>query len=400
MTGKPEIKNSLNHAIDQLPQPSFKKISETPVEKMKEMDSYTCQEPVQRKNNLSSIGRRPVYRLAIACICAIFCLTGGWYTRQNLMTDTIIDVDVNPSFEIAINRRERILSLKALNADAALILEKRDYKGWELEAAVESLCTVMEESGYLNSDRRTILISVENKSQKRSDQLKEQLTVCINSSLKTKSVMPRIVTQNRKSEKTVANDARNYDISPGKLQFIRSMVERYPDLEEHALAKLSLEELYAIVRLREEKAPDWFEIEEDEWDDDREDHDGADRDGEDYDGDDRDEEDHDVGEAEDNNKDIGRGDKTYTKSGDHDTDERDDADHTKDRNHDSDDEDEDRVGNTENKMKDRDFEDLDDERGDNTGTKAEKDDSDDDEDEEGADSEDHDSEDRDSDDED
>lgn len=395
MTGKPEIKNSLNHAIDQLPQPSFKKISETPVEKMKEMDSYTCQEPVQRKVNLSSIGRRPVYRLAIACICAVFCLTGGWYTRQNLMTDAIIDVDVNPSFEIAINRRERILSLKALNADAALILEKRDYKGWELEAAVESLCTVMEESGYLNSDRRTILISVENKSQKRSDQLKEQLTVCINSSLKTKSVMPRIVTQNRKSEKTVANDARNYDISPGKLQFIRSMVERYPDLEEHALAKLSLEELYAIVRLREEKAPDWFEIEEDEWDDDR--------DGEDYDGDDRDEEDHDVGEAEDNNKDIGRGDKTYTKSGDHDTDddddddERDDADHTKDRNHDSDD---DRVGNTENKMKDRDFEDLDDERGDNTGTKAEKDDSDDDEDEEGADSEDHDSEDRDSDDED
>ena len=37
----PQIKKSLNRAVDQLPQPSLQKIMDTPVVKMEQMDTAT-----------------------------------------------------------------------------------------------------------------------------------------------------------------------------------------------------------------------------------------------------------------------------------------------------------------------------------------------------------------------
>jgi len=43
----PQIKKSLNRAVDQLPQPSLQKIMDTPVVKMEQMDTATRQEPLK-----------------------------------------------------------------------------------------------------------------------------------------------------------------------------------------------------------------------------------------------------------------------------------------------------------------------------------------------------------------
>ncbi len=78
----------------------------------------------------------------------------------------------------------------------------------------------MEEKEYLTDDRRTVLISVENKNPNRVSQLQGQLSDCIRKTAEESKKTVRIVTQEKKKDQALNQTAQNYHISSGKLQFI------------------------------------------------------------------------------------------------------------------------------------------------------------------------------------
>ena len=198
-----QINQSLNRAVSQLPQPSLQKIIDTPVVKMERMDDITGQEPLKGGWFCRLCSPVQVRRMAAVCGCAVFFLAagiGGVYSYQNLMVDSIVDMDVNPSFELKINKKDRVLSFVPLNEDAVQAAEGHTYKDWNMEEAVKELYRIMEEKAYLTDDRKTVLISVENKNPNRVDQLQSQLSACIRKTAEESKRTVHIVTQEKKKE--------------------------------------------------------------------------------------------------------------------------------------------------------------------------------------------------------
>ena len=320
----PQIKKSLNRAVDQLPQPSLQKIMDTPVVKMEQMDTATRQEPLKNSWFQKLCSPAQVRHVAAVCGCLLFFFAagiGGVYSYENILVDSIVDMDVNPSFELKINKKDRVLSFTPLNEDAAQAAEGHTYKDWNVEDAVKDLYRIMEEKEYLTDDRRTVLISVENKNPNRVSQLQSQLSDCIRKTAEESKKTVRIVTQEKKKDQALNQTAQNYHISSGKLQFIRMMTAAYPDLDEKTLSKMSMEELYRIIFDREKEKPAWLQMDEEDWneykeemrkekygDGDTDDHDSddgdlTDKDSDDHDSDDEDLADKDTDDHDSDNKD-------------------------------------------------------------------------------------------------
>lgn len=330
----PQIKKSLNRAVDQLPQPSLQKIMDTPVVKMEQMDTATRQEPLKNSWFQKLCSPAQVRHVAAVCGCLLFFFAagiGGVYTYENILVDSIVDMDVNPSFELKINKKDRVLSFTPLNEDAVQAAEGHTYKDWNVEDAVKDLYRIMEEKEYLTDDRRTVLITVENKNPNRVSQLQSQLSDCIRKTAEESKKTVRIVTQEKKKDQALNQTAQNYHISSGKLQFIRMMTAAYPDLDEKTLSKMSMEELYRIILAREKEKPAWLQMDEEDWNEYKEEmrkEKYGDRNSDDGDTDDQDSEDYDSDDRNLADKD----------SEDHDSDNRDSADKDSE-DHDSDDED-------------------------------------------------------------
>ncbi|MFR3823746.1 anti-sigma-I factor RsgI family protein [Hungatella hathewayi] len=336
-----QINQSLNRAVSQLPQPSLQKIIDTPVVKMERMDDITGQEPLKGGWFCRLCSPVQVRRMAAVCGCAVFFLAagiGGVYSYQNLMVDSIVDMDVNPSFELKINKKDRVLSFVPLNEDAVQAAEGHTYKDWNIEDAVKDLYRIMEEKAYLTDDRKTVLISVENKNPTRVNQLQSQLSTCIRKTAEESKRTVHIVTQEKKKDGALDQTALNYHISSGKLQFIRMMTAAYPDLDEMTLSRMSMEELYRIIFEREKEKPVWLQMDEEDWNEykeemrkakygdrdssddiDDDDFDDDDFDDDDFDDDDFDDDDSDDDDSDDNDSDDNNLD-------DHESDDRDPAD--------------------------------------------------------------------------
>ena len=95
--------------------------------------------------------RRAHPMLAVAA--ALLLLVGGVMGYRQYQTfyalDAIVGFDVNPSIELRLSRAEKVLEARALNQDAAIILEGMDLKGSSLNVAVNALLGSMLQNGYL-----------------------------------------------------------------------------------------------------------------------------------------------------------------------------------------------------------------------------------------------------------
>ena len=97
------INESLKKAMDSAPIDLLDKIKAMPVEKMEEHDHITRQVEVEKRPNIL----KPVLTLASAAavfLIAFLIAYLGWYMPYRLP-----DSDVNPSIEMAINRKEQVI---------------------------------------------------------------------------------------------------------------------------------------------------------------------------------------------------------------------------------------------------------------------------------------------------
>ena len=69
---------------------------------------------------------------AAACLCVIIGSGAGYNVYRNGKIDSIIGIDVNPSVELSINRKNKVLNAVPLNDDAVEILEGMELKGVDL----------------------------------------------------------------------------------------------------------------------------------------------------------------------------------------------------------------------------------------------------------------------------
>lgn len=69
-----------------------------------------------------------------------------------------ITVDINPSIELGVDAAGNVVTVRALNADAELILEKVNLTGMTVEEAVDEMVSVAADEGYLAVGEENVIV--------------------------------------------------------------------------------------------------------------------------------------------------------------------------------------------------------------------------------------------------
>ena len=200
--------------------------------------------PMKKKNN-----RMKKWMQTVAACLAVLLLGGGVLVQQAHAVTSVVSLDVNPSIELRVNSREKVVSCQALNDEAAAVLADmdggRDLKGVKADVAVNAIVGSLVRCGYLDTLSSAILISVEDKDQARAQRLQQELTSVAGGALgdSQAAVLSQTVQQDKDLEKL----AKANHISTGKAALIRQAMALNSSLTFEGLAKLSVEELRDLI---------------------------------------------------------------------------------------------------------------------------------------------------------
>ena len=199
--------------------------------------------------------RARLWGTAAACFLAAAVGSGGYNLYRNSLVDSIVGLDVNPSVELSINRKERVLKADALNEDARTILQGMDLKGVELNVAVNAIVGSMVSNGYLEELDSTILVTVMGDSVSRTAVLRSQVVADVEKSLEENQAAAIVYDQQAVVRDDVREMADQYGISYGKAYFLDELVDQSPALDEEDLPRLSAMTMEEIAREVAEVTP-------------------------------------------------------------------------------------------------------------------------------------------------
>ena len=206
------------------------------------------------KNTNVPLGRRAGNLAAAACLGIM--LAGSCYYYEFRQVVTVVGLDVNPSIELSLNRRDRVVASKAVNEDGQSVIVRQEIRGCKLEEAVDSVITVMTDEGYLKKDnekKSAVLITVSSKKrEKKKEELRQAVSSNVETSLASNEVKAVVYEQTITADETARQEvleiAEEYQISQGKASFIQSLVEENESVSTEDVPQLAVMTMGEISR--------------------------------------------------------------------------------------------------------------------------------------------------------
>lgn len=100
----------------------------------------------------AAVKRRFTARVASMAAVGLFVLGIGFGAYSYTVPYSYVDIDINPSIELAVNVYDRIIGAEALNEDGEKLLEDKDLRHKKLDIGVSELLSRAVEQGYLEAD--------------------------------------------------------------------------------------------------------------------------------------------------------------------------------------------------------------------------------------------------------
>ena len=174
---------------------------------------------------------------AAAAFILVLGTTLGVLAYQNAQKAfATISLDVNPSLQLEVSKKEKVLEVKALNSDAEKVLEGMALKDTDLTVAVNAIIGSMLKNGYLSVDANSVLLSVQGDG---SAKLEKQLMGEIDSILRQNSIEGAILAQSVQADAALEEQAKANGISLGKARLVKALCEQNPLLRFEELAKMT-----------------------------------------------------------------------------------------------------------------------------------------------------------------
>ena len=187
--------------------------------------------------------------IVFAALAGVILVSGVIGIKNNHVC-TLVSVDVNPAFEIALNEKEQVLSIEAKNEDAKQILGDMNLNKTDAEVAINALIGAMYQRGYLEvgSGENVVLLTVDNKDSEKAKQIEEKLSQSIQE-FATQSDS-KLTVLSRRDTPTNENKAfaEQYDISWGRAMWIQRLAEQNPNLSVEEMAGMSIREMTAYLK--------------------------------------------------------------------------------------------------------------------------------------------------------
>ena len=201
---------------------------------------------IERKS--TSPGFKTVMQLAAACVALILLVGGIFYYRGNLMVDSLVDLDVNPGIELLTNQKNRVLEVYATNGDGDKVLSGMDLQNVDLQVALNAIVGSMVQQGYMTKDTKGVLVTVQNKDQKKADNLRKLVVKEMEIALSTEDMNAAVFHQVISIQNNNASAfARKNNISLGKAVFVLNLANKASSLNAKELAKMKISEIAKLV---------------------------------------------------------------------------------------------------------------------------------------------------------
>ena len=202
--------------------------------------------PSKKKTNLI-----PRLSVAFAVVLVALGITYFGY-NASYKVDSIIELDVNPSIELKVNKNEEVIEAIAQNEEAKQILKDMDLEKTDIDVALNAIIGSMVTNGYIDELANSILLTVENDDSAKGEELRQRLVAQINKILGSDQINGSVLSQNLSEADAKAQElAEKYNISLGKANLILDILNSNSLLTEQDLVGLSINELNV---LSEEKA--------------------------------------------------------------------------------------------------------------------------------------------------
>lgn len=168
-----KLEHALCRAVEDLPRPGLDAVSGPPVVRMEVHDYITrpaSPDPRLRHRRLASLA---------AAVCLLAVIAGAAVWTQFFQIYSTVELSVNPHFSIRLNRRDQVRAVDGVNGDAQALLEGRSYRGWTLEATVNSLMDELALKGYLTSPQDQVDVLAASKALPHAQKLREEVEALV-----------------------------------------------------------------------------------------------------------------------------------------------------------------------------------------------------------------------------
>lgn len=163
----------------------------------------------------------------------------GWGAYSWTIPVQYINIDINPSVELAINRYDRIIRMTPLNDDGERLLKSVDLQMQKVDRGVHAVIETAKGLGYL-ADERDVLISVSS----ADSELRQKTQEEIKNKVAQKAEV--LVFDSSEHDQSVQEG-----LSPGKKKIIGKVMESGTNLTEEELADVPVKDL--MLRINENK---------------------------------------------------------------------------------------------------------------------------------------------------
>ena len=212
------------------------------------LDKVMAECDKQKDNIISFEKKKNRFRQWSAIAAALVVILGaGMFGVLNMdRVASIVSLEVNPSIELQINKKEEVIEAIPLNTDAEVILAEMKLKGTDVHTATNAIIGSLLKHGYIDELANSILLSVEDKDSVRGEALQKTLSDEINAILQGASVNAALLSQ-YVVEDSVDAVSQQYETSHGKAALIENILEANNTYSFDELAKLSVNELNLII---------------------------------------------------------------------------------------------------------------------------------------------------------
>ena len=210
------------------------------------------------------------YAAAFAAVAALLALVLLPSFLLHPKVEATVYLDVNPAIELAVDRRERVISVRADNADGDKILAGMDLRKTDLDVALNAILGAMVRNGYLSDAKSVLLLSVDSADAARASRLQQSLSAQADQCLRSLTGSGLVLSQSVRPGSGETDLASRHGITPGKAALLLKLAEDHPELDPEDLAELSMTELVRLVRRQSVDLGaylDWDDDDGFDWDD-------------------------------------------------------------------------------------------------------------------------------------
>lgn len=192
--------------------------------------------------------------MKIASVAAAFFIVLGmsYGTYSYSKPYSYVDIDINPSIELTVNKFDRIISSKAYNEDGKKLLTGFNINNIKLQEGVEVLLDKAIEQGYIKQNtENAVILAVSSKNNKKAQKLESEVQVLVSNKLGNAEVETEIVSKEIAAESHI--DAEELGISPGKMHLINKLIEAKPELKAEDLKDDEVKDIMKSIKEEKKK---------------------------------------------------------------------------------------------------------------------------------------------------